>query len=92
MLKLVPSASSSSMAMLSALFTGNFTGLSGLIRENSLAALLLGRKMITLSNELTPLIQQESGGLASAHCMASYYSWLASAETPEEVQALYNLQ
>lgn len=90
--KLVPNATSSSMAMLSALFTGNFTGLTDLIRGNSLTAILLGRRMILLSNELTPLIQQEAGGMASAHCMASYYSWLASARTPEEIQALYGTE
>lgn len=87
--KLVPNATGSSMAMLSALFTGNFTGLSDLVRENSLAALLLGSRMLKLSNELTPLIQQEAGGIASAHCVASYYSWLVSARTPEEIRALY---
>lgn len=87
--RLVPNATSSSMEMLSALFTGNFTGLSDLIRENSLTALLLGTRMLKLSNELTPLIQREAGGMASAHCMASYYSWLASARTPEEVRELY---
>jgi len=87
--KLVPSASSASMAMLSALLTGNFSGLSGLVRENSITALLLSRRMITMSNELTPLIQREAGGMASAHCMAAYYSWLVNSRTPEEVQALY---
>ena len=87
--KLVPNATGPSMAMLSALFTGNFTGLSDLIRENSLTALLMARWMLELSSELTPLIQQEAGGMASAHCMASYYSWLVSARTPEEVRALY---
>lgn len=87
--KLVPTATGPSMAMLSALLTGNFTGLSDLIHENSLTAILLGRRMLKLSNELTPLIQQEAGGIASAHCMASYYSWLVSAQTPEEIRALY---
>lgn len=87
--KLVPNATSPSMAMLSALFTGDFTGLSDLIRENGLTALVMGSRALKMSNELTPLIQQEAGGMASAHCMASYYSWLVSAQTPEEVQALY---
>ena len=88
--RLVPNASGASMAMLSALFTGNFSGLSDLVRENSLAAILLGRRALTLSNELTPLIQQEAGGMASAHCMASYYSWLTAWETVEEAEQMFS--
>ena len=87
--QLAPDASGASLAMLSALLGGNLEGLAELIHSNSLAALLLGRRAIALSAELTPLLQQESEGMVSAHCMAGYYSWLTAWDTPEEADSLF---
>lgn len=87
--QLAPDASGASLAMLSALLGGNLEGLSDLIHRNSLAALLLGRRALALSAELTPLLQQESAGMVSAHCMAGYYSWLTAWDTPEEAESLF---
>lgn len=87
--QLAPDASGASLAMLSALLGGNLEGLSALVRGNGLAALLLGRRAVALSAELTPLLQQESAGMVSAHCMAGYYSWLTAWDTPEEAKALF---
>ena len=44
----------------SALLGGDLEGLSDLIHRNGLAALLLGRRAVALSAELTPLLQQEA--------------------------------
>lgn len=87
--QLAPDASGVSLAMLSALLGGNLEGLSELIRGNGLAALLLGKRAVALSAELTPLLQREAEGMASAHCMAGYYSWLTAWDTPEEAEALF---
>lgn len=87
--QLAPDASGASLAMLSALLGGDLEGLSDLIHRNGLAALLLGRRAVALSAELTPLLQQESAGMVSAHCMAGYYSWLTAWDTPEEAEALF---
>ena len=87
--QLAPDASGASLAMLSALLGGDLEGLSDLIHRNGLAALLLGRRAVALSAELTPLLQQEAAGMASAHCMAGYYSWLTAWDTPEEAEALF---
>ena len=74
--RLVPSASGANMAMISALLSGDFEGLSALVKENGPAALLMGKTAMEASSRLTPLLQQEQNGLRSAHCMAGYYSWL----------------
>lgn len=87
--QLAPDASGVSLTMLSALLGGNLEGLSELIRSNGLAALLLGKRAVALSAELTPLLQREAEGMASAHCMAGYYSWLTAWDTPEEAEALF---
>ncbi len=87
--QLAPDASGASLAMLSALLGGNLEGLSDLVRSNGLAALLLGKRAVALSAELTPLLQRESAGMVSAHCMAGYYSWLTAWDTPEEAEALF---
>ena len=76
--QLAPTVSGPNMAMLSALLQGDMEGLAALVEGNALAALLMGRTAIRASSELAPLIQREAAGLASAHCMAGYYSWLAA--------------
>ncbi|MDE7260514.1 MAG: lipase family protein [Oscillospiraceae bacterium] len=76
--RLAPTVSGPNMAMFSALLRGDLEELSALVEGNALAALLMGRTAIRLSSELSPLIQREGAGLAAAHCMAGYYSWLAS--------------
>ena len=76
--QLAPAVSGPNMAMLSALLQGNLEELSALIEGNALAALMMGRTALRVSSELTPLLQREGAGLASAHCMAGYYSWLAA--------------
>lgn len=86
---LAPDVSGASLEMLSALLGGDLQGLSELVRRNGMAALLLGRRALALSSELTPLLQRESEAMASAHCMAGYYSWLTAWDTPEEEQALF---
>ena len=75
--RLIPSTSGVNMEMFAALLSGDFEGLSALVKGNGFAALLLGKTAIDLSSELTPLIQNEQGALRSAHCMAGYYSWLS---------------
>lgn len=76
--QLAPTVSGPNMAMLSALLQGDMEELSALVEGNALAALLMGRTAIRASSELTPLIRREAAGLAAAHCMAGYYSWLAA--------------
>ena len=76
--RLAPTVTGPNMAMLSALLQGDMEGLSALVQGNPLAALLMARTAVRASSELTPLIQQEAGGLAAAHCMAGYYSWLSA--------------
>lgn len=84
---MLPSVSAGGTAMLSALLRGDLDGLAGLVEENSLLALALGRRMLALSSDLTPLMQQEARGMVSAHCMAGYYSWLSVCG--EEAEALF---
>lgn len=74
--RLIPTTSGTNMAMISAMLRGDREDLTELIRENGVAALLLGGTALRVSSELFPLLQQEQGGLTSAHCMAGYYSWL----------------
>lgn len=76
--RLAPTVSGPNMAMLSALLRGDLEELSALVEGNALAALLMGRTALRASSELTPLLQREGPGLAAAHCMAGYYSWLAA--------------
>lgn len=76
--RLAPTVSGPNMAMLSALLRGDLEELSALVEGNAFAALMMGRTAIRASSELTPLLQRESAGLAAAHCMAGYYSWLTA--------------
>lgn len=76
--RLVPSTGGVNMAMLAALFSGDFDSLSGLAQQYGLAAVLLGRTALDVSYTLTPLLRQEADALVSAHCMAGYYCWLAA--------------
>lgn len=76
--EMLPNVSAGSSAMLSALLRGDLDGLAKLAEENSLLALALGRRMVALSSQLTPLLQQEAQAMVSAHCMAGYYSWLSA--------------
>lgn len=76
--RLAPTVSGPNMAMLSALLRGDLEELSNLVEGNAMAALLMGRTALRASSELTPLLQREGAGLAAAHCMAGYYSWLAA--------------
>lgn len=78
--RLIPFTSGVNMEMFAALLSGDFEGLSALVKGNGFAALLLGKTAIDLSSELTPLIQNEQDALRSAHCMAGYYSWLSVSE------------
>lgn len=77
---IAPTVSSSNMAMLEAALRGDWDELSTLMRENRLAAALAGGGALLLLRQL----QQESAGIASAHCMAGYYSWLTVWEPAED--------
>lgn len=76
--QLAPTVSGKNMEMLSALIRGDMEQLSALVEGDPLSALLMGRTAIRVSSELTPLLQRETKGLVSAHCMAGYYSWLSA--------------
>lgn len=75
--RLIPTVPGENMEMIAALLSGDLEGLSGLARQNGLAAILLGRTAVQVSSELTPLLRQERPGMVSAHCMAGYFSWLS---------------
>lgn len=78
--RLLPKASGVNMAIVSGILRGDMSGVAELVRQNSIASFLLGRTAVQVTSELVPLIQQEQGGLTSAHCMAGYYSWLTAME------------
>ena len=75
--RVTPTATPSNAAMLSALLQGDLAALSDLAHEDSAGALTLGLTAVRLTYQLAPLLSQERDGMASAHCMTSYYSWLA---------------
>lgn len=87
LVQLVPSTSGTNMAMLSALIRGDLDGLFDLVGQNSMAALLMGGTAAALAYQLEPLVRQERDGMAAAHSMAGYYSWLTACET-EEAQTM----
>lgn len=85
----IPALSDANRALLEALFGGQGDDLSAYLNRNKLAALKLGQAALTLSGEITGLFRQEGGGIACAHSMAGYYSWLAACETEEDAEAMF---
>ncbi len=75
--RLIPTTTGVNMEMFATLLSGDFKGLSSLVKRNGIAALLMGKTAMEVSSQLTPLLQNEQEALRSAHCMAGYYSWLS---------------
>lgn len=86
----IPALSDANRELLEALFGGRGDDLSAYLNRNKLAALKLGRTALTLSGEITGLFQREGGGIACAHSMAGYYSWLAACETEKDAEAMFH--
>lgn len=85
----IPALSDANRELLEALFVGRGDDLSAYLSRNKLAALKLGRTALTLSGEITGLFRREGGGIACAHSMAGYYSWLAACETEKDAEAMF---
>lgn len=75
--RLIPTTAGVNMEMFATLLSGDFQGLSELVKQNGFAALLMGKTAMEVSSQLTPMLQNEQGALRSGHCMAGYYSWLS---------------
>ncbi|MBD5154296.1 MAG: lipase family protein [Oscillibacter sp.] len=75
--RLIPTTDGVNMEMFATLLSGDFKGLSELVKQNGFAALLMGKTAMEVSSQLTPMLQNEQGALRSGHCMAGYYSWLS---------------
>lgn len=85
----IPALSDANRELLEALFGGKPDDLSAYLNRNKLAALKMGRTALTLSGEITGLFRREGGGIACAHSMAGYYSWLAACETEKDAEAMF---